>query len=138
PAEAGDVEVGPAIVVVVANGAGHGEARSSDAGLVGDVGKSSVVIDMVESAAALLAFDGHLDARGIGEIDVGPAVAIIVEQNHAAAHGLHDVFLGGVGAVLEGDAGLRGDVFQLWNRATQAFDGFSSGRRRWWRGMALL
>ena len=66
----------------------------------------------------------------IREVDVGPAVAIVVDQDHAAAHGFHDVFLGRVGGVFEGDAGLGSDVFELWNRAAAAL------RLTWRRAVA--
>src|SRR5882762_8670549 len=99
-AEAGDVEIGPAVVVVV------------------------------QSALARLSLDGHSDSGGIGEIDVEPAIAIVVKKNYAAAHGFHDVFLRRVGGVLKSDARFGGDVFELWHGACRAFDGFGVRRRR--------
>ncbi len=119
-AQAGDIEIGPAVVVVVSDGSAHGEARSGEAGFCRHVGESAVVIVVVENAEALRAFDRHLNRRSIGEIDVGPAIAIIVQQNHSAAHGFHNVFLCRVGGVFEGDAGLGRDVLELRNRASAA------------------
>ena len=117
-AQAGDVEIGPAVVVVVSYGSAHGKAARGETRFCRHVGERTVVIVMVENAEALCAFDCHLDRRSIGEIDVGPAIPIVVQQDYSAAHGFHDVFLRGVGGVFEGDAGRGSDVFELWNRAS--------------------
>src|SRR5882762_8313373 len=136
-AEASDVEIGPAVVVVVSHRAAHGKARSRQAGFGGDIGERAVVIIVVQSALARLSLDGHSDSGGIGEIDVEPAIAIVVKKNYAAAHGFHDVFLRRVGGVLKSDARFGGDVFELWYGACRAFDGFGVRRRRRLRVTAL-
>ena len=112
-AETGDEQVGPAVVVVVAHHGSLGPAGIAHARLVGDVGKRAVVIVVVERAARLLAGLRHLHALRIGEVDVGPAVAVVVDEGHAAAHRLDDVFLFRAGEMFEGDAGGSGDVDQL-------------------------
>ena len=91
--EIGDVEVFPAIVVVVADG--HSEAPSAmpDARLGADVGESAVVIVVVKLAGMALA-GAHVFQRGaVYQENVHPAVVVIVEDSHAAAHGFHDVAL---------------------------------------------
>ena len=92
-AEAGDVEIGPAVVVDVAHGAAHGEAGRSDAGFGGDVGEGAVVIVMEERASGLLALERHLYCGRVGEVNVGPAVAVVIDDQDAAAHRFHDVLL---------------------------------------------
>jgi hypothetical protein len=131
-AQAGKVKVGPAVVVVIAHRAAHGEARRGHAGLGGDIGECAVAVVVVERAHAFFSLDGHVDAGRIGEIDVRPAVAVVVDEDHAAAHRFDDVAFGGVGGVFECDARGRGDVFQLRNRTPAAFGRFCAGgwRRR--------
>ena len=88
------------------------------------------MIVVVQSALARLSLDGHGDSGGIGEIDVEPAIAIVVKKNYAAAHGFHDVFFRRVGGVSKSNARFGGDVFELWHGASRAFDGFRVGGRR--------
>jgi hypothetical protein len=83
---------------------------------------------VVESADALLSFDGHVDAGRIRKVNVRPAVAVIVDKDHAAAHGFDDVALRGVGGVFECDARGCCDVFQLWNRSPAALCRFCAGQ----------
>ena len=100
-AEAADEEVGEAVVVEVADGCAHRPAGIADAGFVGDVGEGAVVVVVVEGAAGFLAGERHGDAGGVGEVDVGLAIAVVVDEGYAAAHGFDDVFLVGAGEVLE-------------------------------------
>src|SRR5882762_1960020 len=85
-AEASDVEIGPPIVVVVSHRATHGKAWSREAGFGSDIGERAVVIVVVQSGLARLSLNGHSDGGGIGEINVEPAIAIVVKKNYAAAH----------------------------------------------------
>ena len=48
-AEVGDVDVGPAIVVVVGDGYAYAPAVVGDSGFIGDVGEGAVVIVVEES-----------------------------------------------------------------------------------------
>ena len=88
---------------------------------------------MIKGAAALLAFDGHFDGWRVREIDVQPSVTIVVQEDHASAHGLNDIFLRRIGGVLESDSRFRGDVFKLRYRPAAALGGFCSR----WRGRRL-
>ncbi len=116
-AQAGHIKVRPAVVVVVSYSSAHSKAWRGKARFCRHIGKSAVVVVMVKNAEALRAFHRHFNRWGIREINVGPAVPIIVQQNHSTAHGFHDVFLCRVGGMFEGDAGLGSNVFELWNRA---------------------
>src|ERR1051326_5511978 len=123
--EAGDVKIGPAVVVVVAHRAAHRElARSRDAGLVGHVGKRSIVIVMVECAARGLALERAFDAGGVSEVNVGPAIAVVINEQHAAAHALDDVLFLGRRLVMEVDTSLGRDVYELRHRAGTFLAGF--------------
>src|SRR5579864_7118335 len=92
----------------------------------------------VKSAAALLSLDGHLHAGSIGEINIQPTIAIVIEQDYAAAHRLHDVLLGRIGGMFKADARFGCDILQLRDRTASALKRLSSRRRRGRRGMALL
>src|SRR5215470_16837683 len=96
------------------------------------------MIVAIERARSFLSFEGHLDTGGIGEVNVRPAVTIVIENDPASAHRLDDVFLRSVRGVLEGDAGLGGDVFELRNWTPAAFGGLGSRRRRRRCGVAAL
>src|SRR5262249_30738357 len=91
-AEASNVEIGPAIVLVISDCAAHGKARCRDSGFVGDIRKRSVVIVVIEGAASFLSFDGHVYGRRVGKVNVQPAVAVVIDQQHTAAHGFDDIF----------------------------------------------
>src|SRR5271170_248247 len=58
-AEAGDVDVWPAVIVVVAYRAAHGKAGLRQAGFCGDIGKRAVMIIVVQGALAGLPLNRH-------------------------------------------------------------------------------
>ena len=93
PFGASNQHVRPAIIVIVGNRAAHRPAGISHTNFVGDIGKSSVMIVAIEGALGFLAAKSHGDTRCIGEINIQPAVLIVVEQKHTTAHGFHDVLL---------------------------------------------
>src|SRR6185437_14482269 len=129
-AQAGDVNIGPAIIVIVARRAAVGPAGGSDAGLVGHVRKSTIVIVVVKGATRGLVLQGHVHCRRIGEINIQPAIAVVIQKQNAAAHGFGNVLLFGRVGVAEANAGLFGNVFELWNRAVFANGGLQAWRRR--------
>ncbi len=79
-------QIGPSVIVVIANGGSHRPTRVSDACFVSDVGKSSVVIIMKECAAGLLARQLHRNVWRVGEVDVRPSIAIEVNERDTATH----------------------------------------------------
>jgi hypothetical protein len=136
-AETGNDHVWPAVIVVVADGSAHGEAGRGNSRFVSDVGEGAVMVVVIERATSGLVLQRHRYRRCIGEVNVGPSVAIIVEDKHAAAHRLDNVLFVGIGDVGELDAGLVSDVDQLRDRPVFADDVFRA-RRRWRRdGMRL-
>jgi hypothetical protein len=128
-AEACEIEVGPPVIVVVSNGATVREALTVQAGLCCDVGKGAVMIVVIKSTGCGDAPEYLIDGRLIREVDVRPAIAVIVDEDNAATHRFHDVFLYRIGGVREGDAGRRGDVLELRNGAAAAFCHPAAGRR---------
>jgi hypothetical protein len=78
--------------------------------LVRHVGEGSIVIVVVKSAAGLLSAERHGYAGSVGEINIRPAIAVIIDQRNTTAHGLHNIFLVGAGEMLEVDVRGGGDV----------------------------
>src|SRR5882762_6843736 len=126
--QAGDVDIGPAVVVVVAYRAAHGKARSRDPRLVSHIRERSVMIVVVQGASTLLVLVGHFHRRRIREINIQPAVAIVVEQQHTAAHGFGDVAVPRGRSMAETNARLLRDVLQLRDGASLTLDGLGAGR----------
>ena len=94
PAEVRHKNVGPAIVVVVADGNAEAPAIVGDAGLLGDVGEGAVVVVVEERGVGRGDFAGErVVRRSVDEIDVEPAVVVVVEQADSGAVGLEDELL---------------------------------------------
>src|SRR5260370_36960917 len=77
------------------------------------MGESTIVIVVEERAAGLLGSESHFHALGVGEIDVRPAIAVIIDESDACTHGFDDVSLFGTGKMFEADAGGGGNVHEL-------------------------
>ena len=85
-------EIVPAVVVVVADADAGLPAGAREAGFRGDVGEGSVAIIFVEMRGRLFAgFPIRVEARAVGQINVEPAVVVVVEKGEAAAFGFDDV-----------------------------------------------
>src|SRR5579863_3602327 len=91
--ETSDQQIRPAVVVVVADYGTHGPTGITDPCFVCDVGERTVVIIVVQGAPSLLASKRHVNALGVGKVDIWPPVTIIINQSDAATHRLHNVFL---------------------------------------------
>ena len=92
---------------------------------------------MVECSASRFLAQGHLDGRRVREIDVQPAIAIVIPQNDAAAHRLDNVCAQRIGDMAETDTCLLRDVLQLRYRTSFALNLLGVRRRRR-RGRMLL
>src|ERR1022692_125700 len=108
--QAGDINIRPAVVIVITNRTPHGEAGSSHPSLIGHVRKGPIMIVMVKGTSSLLTFERHLDGRGIGEINIGPTIPIIIKQEHSTAHRLRNIFRFRRENMAEADTGLFGYV----------------------------
>ena len=114
-AVAGDVEVVEAVVVIVADAGALAPTGREEAGLGGDVGEGAVVVVVEEMVGGFCCCRGRSrssEFASVDEEDVGPAVAVVVEDGDAGAGGFDDVALGVDAAVdvADGDAGFGGDV----------------------------
>jgi hypothetical protein len=83
-----------AVVVVVAGGGAHGVARAPQARSVGDVGEAETSF-VVEQAVPILRrlLLERRKGGAVGEVDVRPAVAVVVEDGQAPGHRLDEVLL---------------------------------------------
>ncbi len=114
-AEVGDIDVGPAVVVVVSDGHAEAPAIVADAGFLGHVGEGAVVIIVEERGMRRESFSIE---RGLGaavhEIDIQPAIVVVIQEGDAGADAFEDVFL--VGRTHDvmpfGQACLGGDVLE--------------------------
>ena len=59
------------------------------------------MVVVVKRASRFAAGEGHVDAGSIGKVDVGPAVAIMIDEGDSTAHRLHDVLLGRRGQMIK-------------------------------------
>ena len=115
-----DVEVGSAVVVVVAHGHSHVvTAIAEEARWAGHVREHplAVVVEQAvgEAGPLLLRADarrhGVFQLGAVGEEDVQPSIAVVVENGDAAAHGLDQVLLRGRRALVnKDDPALARDV----------------------------
>src|SRR3954468_442223 len=92
---------------------------------------------MVECTASRFLAKGHLDGRRVREINVQPAIAIVIPQNDAAAHRLDNVCAQRIGDMAETDTCLLRDVLQLRYWTSLALNLLGVRRRRR-RGRMLL
>src|SRR5256885_946901 len=86
-------EIVPAIVVVIADADARLPAGAGEAGLFRDVGEGSVAIVLVKMrGGSFAAWPVGIEARSVGEIDVQPAVIVVIEKSQSAALRFDDVF----------------------------------------------
>src|SRR5215471_17137327 len=90
----GDIEVFPAVVVVVADANALSPARSGEAGLVGNVGECAVVVIAVEVIGRGLAAGKAFESGSIDQENVWPAIVVVVDDANAGAGSFDDVLLG--------------------------------------------
>src|SRR4029077_3003606 len=130
----GDVEVGETIAVIVADGDSLPEAACAHAGFLSYISESSVAIVVVERVAEGRSGREEIAGTTIDEVQVHPAVVVVVEECAARARRLGEILFGRfAGDVLPGDAtGGRKDLLERIGRLRQssspARDGSGSGR----------
>ena len=73
------------------------------------------MIVVVKGAPRFAASQGHVDPGGVGKVDVRPAVAIVVDERHSAAHRFHYVLLRWGRQMIKLDFRRTGDVDELGN-----------------------
>jgi len=98
--DVGEEDIGPTVVVEVADGDSHAVAFALDASLFGDVGEGAVAVVVEEAVpiAGRFLLQGR-DCGTVDEVNVQPAVVIVVDQADAGDHGFGLVLVGCGGAV---------------------------------------
>ncbi len=129
-AQAGQINIGPAVVVVVTHRSAHGETWRGKPGFFRYVGKSSVMIVVIQRPSRSLSLNRHVHGRRGGEVNIRVAVAIVIDQQNTAAHGFNNVLTVTRRKVIEMNPGFTGDIAELRNFAAGTFHGLGAGRRR--------
>ena len=105
----GHIHIGKSVAVVVTHGNTLPVAAGGDAGLLGDVGESSVSIVAIERIAQGRIGIVEVALAAVDEIDVHPSVVVVVEKGAACAGGFRQIFLRRLaGGVHPGDAAAGG------------------------------
>src|ERR1700722_13954896 len=91
----GQKDVRSTIVVVVPDGYAHAVARPRDSGALGYIGERAVVIVVIETVPVSRRFllQGG-NRRSVDQINIQPAVAVIVEQCNSCDHCFDLVLVG--------------------------------------------
>src|SRR4029077_15218293 len=98
----GNVNIWPAIVVKVTDGNSESPALIRDAGMLGHIGEGAIVIVVIERRAWRLLLSGQRIIGGtIVQINIGPAIVVIIENGDSRPRRFQNVFfLGRAGDVL--------------------------------------
>src|SRR6266849_2010121 len=85
-------EIVPTVVVVISDAHAGLPPGAREPGFFGDVGKSAVAIIFEEMRSRRFSFRPlGVQARSVGEINIEPAVLVVIEKREAAAFGFDDV-----------------------------------------------
>ena len=108
--DAGDEQVGEAVVVEVADGDAHAVHLDVEPGAAGHVGEGAVAVVAVQPQRRSLALVAG-PVHAVDEQDVLPAVGVVVEERAAGAERLgQELAAVGAAVVPELEAGGGGDV----------------------------
>ena len=112
-APAGDEDIVEAVVIVVADGDSTGPYAAPQPRLRGDVGKRAVAVVAIEADDGLRGCG--LPAAAGQQDDILPTVVVIIEERHAASHGVQNVVVMPYVSVDDGgpQAGFGGDVDEM-------------------------
>ena len=113
-----DVKIGKTIAVIVAHGCTHAIAATGDAGLFGHVRECAVAVIAVKGVAQRLGRSKYVALAAVHQVDVHPAVVVIVEESATRASRLGQIFFGRkTGGVRPGNAAGGGRDFNKWVRS---------------------
>ena len=91
--EAGNVDVFPAVVIVVADRHTVSPTAKIQARLRRDVGKRTVMVVVIKPRRMALARPVVFDGRAVNQKNIHPSVVVVVERGGATALGFHNVEL---------------------------------------------
>jgi hypothetical protein len=109
------VNIGPAVIVVIGHAHPIAPAIIGDAGLFGHVRKRAIVVVVKQRSLRRWLLAVQCVKRGaIHQVDVQPAIVVVVNQAHAGAVGFYDESLVRHAHLVDpaGKAGLFGHVFK--------------------------
>ena len=111
-AQVGHHQVVVAVVIEIADGAAHPEARAGQTGLLGHVREGAVAVIAIELAGRpRCPVRGWQKRAGLDTKKVGPTVVVVIDPGHAAAHHFRNVVHGGLAVeVLKVDAAGGGHI----------------------------
>ena len=92
------IKVGEAICVVISYGNAHAVASAGYSGFFSHVGKSSVPIIPVERVAQRACGSKNVAGPAIHEIDVHPAIVVVIKERATSAGRFGKIFLRRVGS----------------------------------------
>ena len=105
----GYIKIGEAVPVIITNGDSHAVTSAAHAGLFGDLREGSVAIIVIEGIPKRRIWREEITTAAIDEIDIHPAVVVVVEKSAAGAGRLGKVVIGRPSVVmLPGDSAYRG------------------------------
>ena len=112
-AEIAEVDVGPAVVVIVRHGDSQTERRTGHAGLLAHVTEPPSAEVLIEGVPRRPCTGCPRQHGAVGKINVNQAVAVVIERGQAGRHRLGDVVPAARSVeVLERDPGRRRDIDQ--------------------------
>ena len=113
-----DVEILPAIIVIVASANALSPTRRAQAGFHRDVGESAIMIVAIEVIRRPLTRRKSFQRRAVDDENVRPAIVVVVEDGNPGSGRLNDVFLRVLAAEDNGrsQAGFLGDVDEIGDR----------------------
>ncbi len=112
----GAEEIVPAVVVVVADADAGLPTGSCESRFRGDIGKGPVAVVLVKVGRRSLARRPlHIETVAVCEIDVQPAVIVVIEERNATAFCFDDgaFVIDSSPDIRSGEPSLRGDVGEL-------------------------
>src|SRR5262249_25657675 len=124
-----DVEIRKSIAVVIAYSNTHAIRVSRHTGLGGHVGESAVPVVVVKGIAQRLFRGEKVALPAVDQIDIHPAVVVVVDESAAGTHGFRLIHVGGKTRYMgPRDTAARG---------RNLLEGGWSIRTRGFRGIAL-
>ena len=126
----GDVEIFPAVVVIVADTNALTPAGSDESRTFRHVRECSVMIVMIEVVRRRASCREAFQGRAIHKEDIRPAIVVVIEDGYACSRALQDVSAALFASedIRHGETGFLGDVCEVGDRR-----GFS----RRMRGLAV-
>jgi len=95
------VKIGKPVVVVVAHRGSHPEASRTDASFFGDIGEGPIAIVSVEAIPQRLFRCVEVALAAIDQVDIKPAVLVVVEEGAARTGGFGQILLGRASAIVD-------------------------------------